>query len=179
MCIDYHALNKNTITDSYPLPRIDEMLTRLKGARYFSRLDLRDGYHQLPMALQDVPKTAFSCRYGTFEYLVMPMGLTNAPSTFQRVMNHVFFDLLDDCVIVYLDDILIFSRTKEEHLTALNKVFSRLAQFKLVLKESKCSLFLKSVAFLGYVVSSEGISVQKGKIAAVQDWPQPKNLTEL
>ena len=82
MCIDYRALNKNTITDSYPLPRIDEMLTRFKRARYFSRLDLRDGYHQLPMALQDIPKTVFSCRYGIFKYLVMPMGLTNAPSTF-------------------------------------------------------------------------------------------------
>ena len=179
MCIDYRALNKNTITDSYPLPRIDEMLTRLKGARYFSRLDLRDGYHQLPMAQEDVLKTAFSCRYGTFEYLVMPMGLTNAPSTFQRVMNHVFFDLLDECVIVYLDDILIFSKTKEQHLDALNKVFSHLFQFKLALKESKCALFLKSVAFLGYNISADGVRVQQGKIAAVRDWPQPKNLTEL
>ena len=111
------------------------------------------------MALQDVLKTAFLYRYAIFEYLVMPMGLTNAPSTFYRVINHVFFDLLDDFVIVYLDDILIFSRTKEEHITVFNKVFSHLAKFKLVLKESKCALFFKSVMFLGNIVSAEGLSI--------------------
>lgn len=126
MCIDYRALNSNTIPDSFPLPRIDELLARLAGATVFSKLDLRDGYHQLPVTVADQFKTAFTCRYGTFEWRVMPFGLNNAPSTFQRVMNLVFWDLLDDCVLVYLDDILIFSRSIEDHKVALRKVFTRL-----------------------------------------------------
>ncbi len=126
MCIDYRALNSNTIPDSYPLPRIDELLARLSGATIFSKLDLRDGYHQLPVAISDQFKTAFTCRYGTFEWRVLPFGLNNAPSTFQRVMNMVFWDLLDDCVLVYLDDILIFSKSVEGHKVALRKVFKRL-----------------------------------------------------
>ena len=115
MCIDYRQLNSNTVLDSYPLPRIDELLSHLKGAKVFSKLDLRDGYHQLPVKLTDQEKTAFSCRYGTLHWKVMPFGLCNAPGTFQRVMNNGFFKLLDSCVIVYLDDILIFSNSVEEH----------------------------------------------------------------
>ena len=171
LCVDYRALNKNTIVDSYPLPRIDELLSRLQGAKYFSRLDLRDGYFHVPIADQDVHKTAFSCRYGTYEYLVMPFGLMNAPSTFQRIMNQVFFDMLDKNVIVYLDDILIFTKTEQEHRQVLAEVFRHLAHYSLYVKEKKCALFLSQVEFLGHIVTAEGISVQSGKIDAVKDWP--------
>ena len=123
LCIGYRALNKNTIVDSYPLPRIDELLSRLQGAEYFSRLDLRNRYFHIPTAEQDVHKTEFSCRYGTYEYLVILFGLMNAPGIFQRIMNQVFFDMLDKNIIVYLDDILIFTKTEAEHKSILNEVF--------------------------------------------------------
>jgi hypothetical protein len=115
MCIDYRQLNSNTVLDSYPLPRIDQLTNCLDRARVFSKIDLNNAYHQLPVAEEDRYKTAFSCRYGTFEFKVMPFGLCNAPSTFQRVMHHVFFDLLDKGVVIYLDDILVYSKTIEEH----------------------------------------------------------------
>ena len=142
MCIDYRALNANTVLDSYPIPRIDDLFGRLHGAKVFSKLDLRDGYHQIEMAPEDRYKTAFCTRYGQYEWTVMPFGLCNAPSTFQRTMNNVFFDLLDSCVVVYIDDILIYSKTVEQHKIDLAKVFALLEKNKLRLKESKCSLFL-------------------------------------
>lgn len=179
MCVDYRQLNSNTVPDSYPLPRIDELLARLQGSRIFSKLDLRDGYHQLQMNKADQFKTAFTCRYGTFHWTVMPFGLSTAPSTFQRVMNVVMWDLLDECVLVYLDDILIFSKTVAEHRVALRKVFQRLRDNKLNLKESKCNLFLDQVAFLGHVINSEGVSVDPGKIDAVAAWPTPQNVTHV
>ncbi len=115
MCLDYRQLNENTIKDSYPLPCIDDLMARLKGAKIFSKLDLRDGYHQIEMDMNDRYNTAFTTRYGTFEWCVMPFGLSNAPSTFQRIMNNVFFELLDQGVLVYLDDVLINSKTIQEH----------------------------------------------------------------
>ena len=126
MCIDYRSLNSNTITDSWPLPRIDEMLARLHGAKYFSKLDLRDGYHQVPIKESDRFKTAFTCRYGTFEFNVMTFGFKNAPAHFQRSMNLLLADLLDVCVLVYMDDILIFSKTADEHRAHVKQVFQRL-----------------------------------------------------
>ena len=143
MCIDYRMLNQQTVSDSFPLPRIDELLQRLDGSCVFSKLDLRDGYHQIPMKPSDTAKTAFTCRYGTFEFLVMPFGLSNAPSTFQRMMNVLFFELLDAGVVCYLDDLLIYSKTIRDHVLLLNRVFSILAQNKLFLKDSKCHLFLE------------------------------------
>lgn len=160
MCIDYRMLNGQTKEDFFPLPRIDELLQRLDGALIFSKLDLRDGYHQIPMAEEDKVKTAFTCRYGTYHFTVMPFGLSSAPSTFQRMMNRVFFELLDNGVLCYLDDLLIYSRTVEEHKVLLDKVFSILQQNKLYIKESKCHLFLESVNFLGHVVSSKGVSLE-------------------
>ena len=123
MCIDYRMLNAQTRGDVYPLPRIDEMLQRLDGAMVFSKLDLADGYHQIPMAMKDRVKTSFTCRYGTFQFTVMPFGLSTAPSTFQRMMNQVFFKLLDRGVLCYLDDLLIYSKTVKEHQRLLDDVF--------------------------------------------------------
>jgi len=126
MCIDYRSLNSNTITDSWPLLRIDEMLARLHGAKYFSKFDLRDGYHQVPIKESDKFKTAFTCRYGTFEFNVMTFGFKNAPAHFQRSMNLLLADLLDVCVLVYMDNILIFSKTADEHCAHVKQVFQRL-----------------------------------------------------
>ena len=179
LCFDYCALNKNMISNSYSLPCIEELLSWLKGAQNFSRLDLRDGYFHVPIAKEDIHKTAFSCRYGTFEYLVMPFGLMNAPSTFQRLINQVFFDLLDSCVVVYLDGILVFSHTKEDNKQDLNAVFKRLQKAQLYVKESKCALYFEKVDFLGHVVSADGVSVQTSKINAVRDWPAPTSIAEL
>ncbi|GJP82295.1 hypothetical protein CLOP_g12530, partial [Closterium sp. NIES-67] len=123
MCIDYHALNRRTIKSRYPIPRADNLLDQLCGARFFSKIDLRSGYHQIRFFADDCHKTAFRTRYGSYEYTVMPFGLTNAPSTFQLTMNNVFCDLLDKCVIVYLNDILIFSKTQEQHIKDLDRVF--------------------------------------------------------
>ncbi len=123
MCIDYHALNNQTVLDRYPLPRIDELLQRLGGSRIFSKLDIRDAYHQIPMFQPDMQKTAFVTRYGQFEFTVMPFGLCNAPATFQRVMNRMLFDLIDRCILVYLDDILIFSRSVAQHKRDIHAVF--------------------------------------------------------
>ncbi len=133
---------------------------RLQGAKVFSKLDLRDGYHQIAMSDKDQYKTAFTTRYGTFEWCVMPFGLCNAPSTFQRTMNHVFFDLLDRGVLVYLDDVLIYSKTIETHKQLLREVFDILRKHKLFVKESKCALFLESVEFLGVTITSEGMQME-------------------
>ena len=173
MCIDFRSLNSNTVTDSWPLPCIDEMLARLHGAWHFSKLDLRDGYHQIPIEESDHAKAAFTCRYGTFEFVVMPFGLKNAPSHFQRSMNMLLADLLDECVLVYMDDILIFSKSAEEHVAHVKHVFQRLNAQGWHVKQKKCALFLPEVEFLGHNVSAEGIKVANDKVDAIANWPQP------
>ncbi|GJP41548.1 hypothetical protein CLOM_g1212 [Closterium sp. NIES-68] len=142
MCIDYRALNRITIKSRYPIPRADDLLDQLRGAKFFLKIDLRGGYHQILVAAEDCHKTAFRTRYGSYEYLVMPFGLTNAPSTFQMTMNGIFRELLDKCVIIYLDDILIYSRSREQHLKDLDAVFTLLHKNRLITKGSKCD-FLK------------------------------------
>lgn len=184
LCVDYRALNAVTVKNCYPLPKIDELLDRLHGAKVFSKLDLAQGYHQVRIAEGDVPKTAFRCQLGHFEFKVMPFGLCNAPSTFQALMNGVLrksagdADLLD-FVIVYLDDILVFSKTEEEHLQHLEEVCKRLQAASLYAKRSKCSFGLKSVEFLGHVVSGDGLATDKSKVQAIMDWPTPTNATEV
>ena len=173
MCIDYRSLNSNTITDSWPLPRIDEMLARLRGAKYFSKLDLRDGYHQVPVKESDRFKMAFTCRYGTFEFNVMTFGFKNAPAHFQRSMNLLFADLLDECVLVYMDDILIYSKTASEHRDHVKQVFARLNAKGWHVKQKKCALFLPAVEFLGHVVSADGVKVVESKVDAIKQWPEP------
>lgn len=179
MCVDYRALNQVTIKNRYPLPRIDELLDRVQGAKVFSKIDLRSGYHQIRIAEEDIPKTAFRTRYGHFEFTVLPFGLTNAPATFMRLMNEVFQPLLDQCVVVYLDDILIFSKTPEEHEQHLRQVLQLLRKHKLYGKLSKCSFFQPAVDFLGHTVSREGISMDEHKVKAIQDWPEPANSKDL
>ena len=179
MCIDYRALNSNTIPDSFPLPRIDKLLAQLHGAKVFGKLDLHDGYHQIGVASEDQFKTAFTTRYGSFEWRVMPFGLCNAPSTFQRVMNTTFFDLLDQCVLIYLDDILKYSKSIKQHKSDLSQVFKCLIDNHLFVKESKCSLFLDHVEFLGHVISAKGVSVEPGKVEVVAAWQPPTNLNEV
>src|SRR4051812_48194757 len=179
MCVDYRALNKLTIKNRYPLPRIDEIFDRVQGAKVFSKLDLRSGYHQIRIQDKDVQKTAFRTRYGHYEFTVMPFGLTNVPATFQRLVNDIFRPLLDDCVVVYLDDILIYSPDLESHHQHLQQVFHILRCEKLYCKMSKCEFLKSSVEYLGHVISDKGIQVDHRKIENIQQWPAPRNLHEL
>ncbi|CAI5939357.1 unnamed protein product [Closterium sp. NIES-64] len=179
MCIDYRALNKQTVKNKYPIPRIDDLLDQLRGATVFSKLDLRSGYWQIKMADNSIHKTAFRTRYGSYEYLVMPFGLCNAPATFQAEMNHILRHLLDECVVVYLDDILIYSKNMKEHVEHLRKVFEILRKNKFYEKLSKSDFALKKVQFLGHMVSAKGVHVDPRKIEAVKKWKVPENVKEL
>ncbi|XP_069145837.1 uncharacterized protein [Solanum lycopersicum] len=161
MCIDYRQLNKVTIKNKYPLPRIDDLFDQLQGSSFFSKIDLRSGYHQLRVRDRDVPKTAFRTRYGHYEFLVMSFGLTNAPAAFMDLMNRVFREYLDSFVIVFIDDILIYSKTKEEHEQHLRLTLQVLRQHQLYAKFSKCEFWLRSVTFLGHVVSGQGVEMAK------------------
>ncbi|GJW97185.1 putative reverse transcriptase domain-containing protein [Tanacetum coccineum] len=167
MCIDYRELNKLTVKNRYPLPRIDDLFDQLQGARYFSKIDLRSGYHQLRVHEDDIPKTAFRTRYGHFEFTVMPFGLTNAPAVFMDLMNRVCKPYLDKFVIVFIDDILIYSKTKEDHEVHLKLVLELLKKERLYAKFSKCEFWLQEVHFLGHVVNHNGIHVDPSKIEAI------------
>ena len=145
MCMDYHPLNVVTIKNKYPLPRIDTLFDQLAGAKVFSKIDLHSGYHQIKIRSQDIPKTAFSTRYGLYEYLVMSFDLTNAPTFFMYLMNSVFMPELDKFVVVFIDDILIYSKNKEEHVQHLRIVLARLRKHKLYAKFSKCEFWLDRV----------------------------------
>ncbi|KAJ4717071.1 Retrotransposon protein, putative, Ty3-gypsy subclass [Melia azedarach] len=178
LCIDYRELNRVTVKNKYPLPRIDDLFDQLQGCSIFSKIDLRSGYHQLKIKTEDIPKTAFRTRYGHYEFVVMPFGLTNAPAAFMDLMNRVFKDYLDKFVIVFIDDILVSSKSKEEHEGHLRMVLQVLREKQLYAK-FKCEFWLHRIAFLGHVVSSEGISVDPSKIEAVVDWPRPTNSGEV
>jgi hypothetical protein len=179
MCVDYRALNNITIKNSYPLPRVDELFDRLHGAKYFSKIDLRSGYHQIRIAEEDIPKTAFRTRYGHFEFLVLPFGLTNAPGTFMHLMHETFRKFLDNFVLVFLDDILIYSNTLEEHKDHVQQVLETLRQSKLYAKESKCEFFRTEVEFLGHHVGCDGVRMMQDKVQAVSEWPTPKNVRDV
>ena len=179
LCIDYRELNKVTIKNKYPLPRIDDLFDQLQGASVFSKIDLRSGYHQLKIKGDDIQKTAFRTRYGHYEFLVMPFGLTNAPAAFMDLMNRVFKDYLDRFVIVFIDDILIYSRSMEEHAEHLRTILRVLKIKKLYAKFTKCEFWLEKVSFLGHVVSKDGIAVDPSKVEAVTNWERPKNVSEV
>jgi len=176
MCVDYRDLNRITIKNRYPLPRIDELFDRLHGAQWFSKIDLRSGYHQVRIHPDDIHKTAFRTRYGHYEFLVLPFGLTNAPATFMHLMQSIFGPHLDSFVIVFLDDILIFSKTKQEHERHLRMVLDLLRKNQLYAKLSKCEFFQQYISFLGHVVSKDGISCEKDKVKAIQEWPVPNSV---
>ena len=179
LCIDYRELNKVTIHNQYLLPRIDDLFDQLQGAKVFSKIDLRSGYHQLRVHDEDVSKIAFRTRYGHFEFLVMPFGLTNAPVAFMDLMNMIFRPYLDQFVIVFIDDILIYSGSGEEHAEHLRIVLQTLWEHRLYAKLSKCQFWLDSVAFLGHIVSAEGVSVDPQKLEAILNWKPPTSVTEI
>jgi hypothetical protein len=167
MRVDYHSLNEVTIKNKYPLPRIDDLFDQLKGACVFSKIDLRSGYHQLTIRAIDIPKTAFITRYGLYEYTVVSFGLTNAPAYFMYLMNKVFMEYLDKFVVVFIDDILIFSKNEEEHDEHLRLVLQKLRENQLYTKLNKCEFWLKEVSFLGHIISEGGISIDPSKVKDV------------
>ena len=179
MVIDYRGLNAATTRNRYPLPRIDELFDQLQGARYFSKLDLRTGYWQIRVASEDVAKTAFTSRHGHFEWLVLPMGLTNAPAEFMALMENTFREELNKFVLVFLDDILVYSSTLEEHERHLRVVLQRLREQKLYAKWSKCTFVRQEVEFLGHFVGRAGVRMVEGKVAAVERWPTPATQKEV
>ena len=179
MCVDYRALNLQTIRDRYPLPRIDDLLDRLGKARHFMKLDLALGYHQIAIKESDIPKTTFRTQRGQFEFIVMPFGVTNAPATFQRMMNSLFKEELDDFILVYLDDILIFSRTLQEHIRHIRIALERLRKAKFYPRLHKCSLFQTRVEYLGFDVSERGIQPSPEKVKTIVEWPTPKSVKDV
>ncbi|GKC44957.1 putative reverse transcriptase domain-containing protein, partial [Tanacetum coccineum] len=179
MCIDYQELNKLTVKNRYPLPRIDDLFDQLKGSSIYLKIDLRSGYHQLRVREQDIPKTAFRTRYGHYEFQVMPFGLTNAPTIFMDLMNRLCKPYLDKFVIVFIDDILIYSKDKKEHEEHLRAILELLKKEKLYAKFSKCEFWIPKVQFLSHVINSRGIHVDPAKIESIQDWASPKTPMEI
>ncbi|KAI2650216.1 Retrotransposon-like protein 1 [Labeo rohita] len=178
-CIDYRSLNEVTIKYRYPLPLVPPALEQLRSARYYTKLDLRSAYNLIRIREGNEWKTAFSTTSGHYEYRVMPFGLVNSPSYFQAFVNDVFRDMLNRWVIVYMDDILVYSNSYAEHVQHVRSVLQRLVQHKLYAKEEKCQFHQESIAFLGYIISPEGVAMDEAKVKAVQNWPQPRTLKEL
>ncbi|GJS12023.1 putative nucleotidyltransferase, ribonuclease H [Tanacetum coccineum] len=179
MCIDYRELNKLTVKNRYPLPRIDDLFDQLQGSSIYSKIDLRSGYHQLRVREEDIPKTAFRTRYRHYEFQVMPFGLTNAPAVFMDLMNRVCKPYLDKFVIVFIDDILIYSRDEKEHEGHLKTILELLKKEELYAKFSKCEFWIHTVKFLGHVIDSSGIHVDPTKIEAVKNWASPTTPSEI
>ncbi|MCO5581251.1 hypothetical protein L7F22_035129 [Adiantum nelumboides] len=178
MCIDYRALNKITVKNKCQIPRIDDVLDRLQGASFFSRIDLKSGYHQIRVNPADVPKTAFRTTVGLYEFLVMPFGLTNAPATFNRMIDRIFRPLRH-CVGIFFDDMIVFSKSEAEHMEHLRAVFETLQKERLVVNGKKSEFFMEEIHFLGHIVSKDGVKMDPPKIKAIQDWPEPVNFHEV
>jgi len=177
--VDYRQLNKLNIKNKYHLPRIDDLMDQLHGAIVFSKIDLRSRYHHIQVKFDDVQKTAFRSRYGHYDFVVMSFGVTNAPALFMDYMNRIFRPFLDKFVVVFIDDILIYSRTHEERAEHLKTVLSILREKQLYVKRSKCEFWMTSVQFLGHMISAQGISVDPSKVEVVLKWERPKSVTEI
>jgi hypothetical protein len=179
LCVDFRGLNKITKKDRYPLPLISDLLDSPRKARIYSKIDLRHAYHLVRIAEGDEWKTAFRTCYGSFEWLVMPFGLTNAPASFQRFMNDIFGDMLDKSVLVYLDDILIYSDDIDQHRHHVQEVLSRLRKHGLYAREDKCEFHKTQVEFLGYILSERGLEMAQDKIETIQNWPEPRKVKDI
>jgi hypothetical protein len=179
MCVDYRSLNVVTVKNKYLLPRIEDLFDQMRGARVFSKIDLRSGYHQMKIRLSDIPKTAFSTRYGLYEFTVMSFGLTNAPSYFMNLMNKMFMKYLDRFIVVSIDDILIHSKSDSDHEEHLRLVLQKLRDNQLYAKYSKCEFWIDEVPFLGHIISNGGISVDPTKVKEIVEWSIPSIVTEV
>jgi hypothetical protein len=177
LCIDFRQLNKVTIKNKYPLPRIDDLFDQLKDAKIFSKLGLKSGYYQVIIKDEDIDKTSFRKRYGHYEFTVVPFGLSNASTVFMCLMNGVFREYLDKFVIVFLDDILVYSKSKEEHEQHMRMVLQVLREHHLYAKLRKCSFYQKQIHYLGHIISKDGIAVDPEKIEAIREWSILKNVT--
>jgi len=179
LCVDYRNLNKLTIQNKYPLPLMDELRDRVAGAKVFTKLDLKDGYHLIRMRKGDEHKTAFHTQYGLYEYKVMPFGLVNALATFQTMMNKILTEFLDHRVVVYLDDILIYSENMDDHIKLIQRVLDRLEQHDLAVLLKKLVFHQEEVEFLGYIVKTSGVTMSDRKVKSVQNWAHPRSVKEV
>jgi hypothetical protein len=179
LCIDYRQLNKMTIKNKYPLPRINDLFNQVGGAKIFSKLHLRSCYHQVRIKDENISKTLFWTRYGHYEYVVIPFGLTNAPTMFMCLMNSIFSQYLDKFVVVFINDIFVYSKTKEEHDEHLRIVLQTLRKHKLYAKFDKCDFYQKEIQYLGHVISIEGIAIDPEKIKSIMEWSVPKDVADI
>ena len=179
LTVDYRGLNHITKKDRYPLLLIPDLLNRLRSANMYTKIDLRGAYNLVRIAEGDEWKTAFRTRYGSYEFQVMHYGLTNAPTLFQRFMNDVFKDMLDVCVVIYLDDILIYSDNPEVHVQHVNEVLDCLIKNNLFTKIEKCEFDVDTVEFLGFVINPDGIHMDESKVKVIQDWPVPRHVKDV
>jgi hypothetical protein len=177
--VDYRLLNDVTVKNKYLLPRIEDLFDQMRGARVFSKIDLRSGYHQMKIRPSDIPKTTFSTRYGLYEFTIMSFGLTNAPAYFMNLMNKVFMEYLDRFVMVFIDDILIYSKSESDHEEHLRLVLQKLRDNQLYAKFSKCEFWIDKVPFLGHIISNEGILVDPAKVKEIMAWSVPTTVKEV
>jgi hypothetical protein len=179
MCVDYKSLSDVTMKNKYPLHRIKDLFDQMRGARVFSKIDLRSGYHQMKIRPSDIPMTAFSTRYKLYEFTIMSFGLTNAPAYFMNLMNKVFMEYLDRFVVVFIGDILIYSKSDSDHEDHLRLVLQKLRDNQLYAKFSKCEFWIDEVPFLGHIISNGGISVDPAKVKEIMAWSIPTTVTEI